>query len=463
VKFRSRLVIAIGYVLIAVIVALTIPLAVTLVRRAKTDLESSTLLDAQTIAGYIGRENLHQPDELRRIIKDTLPPNIERAVVVDTKGVVVFDTAGTATGEDFDVPQRPEIRAALNGIPTAEERFSHTANASIMVAAVPIIDETIVGALRLTRDYAEVEAAVSRTIKGLIVIGAGGVLAGVLIAFALAGSLAKPTQRLAAAARRLGEGDLSVRVGEVEGAAEVEDLAHAFDQMASRLERTVRAQREFIANASHQLRTPLAGMKLRLEGALDASEEGSDQRRHLEAADREVDRLASIVSRLLDSAHRIEEGSGSWDDLHAAAERAHERWHDRARTAGASLDIEGTAAPVRLDVTDLDQVLDVIIDNAVSHAPGPIVVSTSEAGGTSRLQVRDRGPGIAPAEHHRVTERFYRGHDARGTGSGLGLSIAKELTERWDGTLTLTSDGSSGTTVEIAFPTAAMTEENGGA
>jgi signal transduction histidine kinase len=461
VSLRTRLVLTIGYILLAVIVALTIPLAVALAGRAKADLEAQTLQDAQTIAGYIGAENLRDVAALEQVVDDTVPAHIERTVVVDADGIVVFDSADTAVGQDFDNGLRPEIGAALAGMPTADERFSRSEGANIMVAAAPIIDETVVGALRLTRDYAEVDAAVSRTVRGLIVIGAVGVLSGVLIAFALAGSLVKPTRRLASAARTLGEGDLTVRVGEVSGGAEVEDLGRAFDQMADRLERTVRAQREFAANASHQLRTPLAGMKLRLEGAIVASEEGSDIRRNLEQADLEVDRLAAIVDRLLETSRRMETGAGTVEDLAAAARRASERWQDRAAATGSTIEVKGPPAEALIDRTDLDQVLDVVLDNAVSHAPGPIRIITSEEDPGVAFRVVDAGPGIAAADRDRVTERFYRGSGAPAGGSGLGLAIARELVERWHGTLSLDSDGSSGTAVRIWFPAAPMPDQEG--
>src|SRR5690606_4249872 len=126
-----------------------------------------------------------------------------------------------------------------------------------------------------------------------------------ILAYLLAGSLARPLRRLADAARRLGSGDLSSRTEGVGGAREVEELARSFDEMAARMEATVRAQREFAANASHQLRTPLAGMKLRLE-AVDAAGLPDDARRQVAAAEREVDRLTGIVERLLATARAAE-------------------------------------------------------------------------------------------------------------------------------------------------------------
>ena len=146
-----------------------------------------------------------------------------------------------------------------------------------MVAAAPIIDDaspgssqtTIAGAVRITFEVQTVTDTVRNITLGIIVIGIGGLLAGMLIAFGLAGSLARPLTRLAATAKRLGDGDLTARAGDIKGPREVEDLATSFDEMADRVERTFEAQRSFVANASHQLRTPLTGMKLRIERAAE--------------------------------------------------------------------------------------------------------------------------------------------------------------------------------------------------
>ena len=109
---------------------------------------------------------------------------------------------------------------------------------------------------------------VGRATAAIVAVALGGLLAGLVLAVAIARSLARPLSGLAASARRLGAGELSTRAGKLEGGAEVDELAGSFDEMAGRVERTVRAQREFVANASHQLRTPLTGIKLRLEAAI---------------------------------------------------------------------------------------------------------------------------------------------------------------------------------------------------
>jgi signal transduction histidine kinase len=101
------------------------------------------------------------------------------------------------------------------------------------------------------------------------------------------------------------------------------------------------------------------------------------------------------------------------------------------------------------DPDDVDQVLDVALDNAVTYAPGPIEILTERSGSRATMKVRDHGRGIAEEELPRVSERFYRGDEAPAGGSGLGLSIAKELVERWGGSITITSPEEGGTRVDV--------------
>jgi signal transduction histidine kinase len=298
-----------------------------------------------------------------------------------------------------------------------------------------------------------VTANIRRITLGLLAIGAAGLIAGLVLAFGLAGSLSRPLTRLAAAARRLGSGDLSARAEKVGGASEIEDLARSFDDMADRLERTVQAQREFVANASHQLRTPLTGMKLRLESAIAQS--ADDETRHrLEAADREVDRLAEIVDRLLDRSRNIEEGEPVHVDLGDAVDRAIARWSERAAASRSTLVVQGSGGRAQGNPSDVDQILDNLLENAVSYAPGEVTVESGMRDGHAILAVQDRGPGIPADELGRVTERFYRAPGAAAGGSGLGLAIVRELAERSGGALELGPGAEGGLRALVRLPAA---------
>ncbi len=459
---------AFAYVLLVVIVTLEVPLGINLQRRVRAETESRAMVTALTVAAAVGAENVaatQRPDprlattNLQRWVFHNFSHTEDgRIVVVDTTGRLIADSTGAGSlGDAFATASRPELRTVLSTHrPYSEFRFSDTLNQEILVAAAPIIDERFVGVVRYTKGVGDVQSGVRRAILGAIAIGFAALLAGLVVAFALADSLSRPLTRLAGAARRLGAGELTARVERTDGATEITELGRSFDDMAGRLEATVTAQREFVANASHQLRTPLTGMKLRLESAIDAAD-NAETRRQLEAAEREVDRLAEIVERLLVMARRIEEGAAADVDVDAAIARAVERWRDRAARAGSSLRAGGHAGTAVGVGNDLDQILDNLLDNAISYAPGPVRVLGATDDGQVVLAVEDDGPGIAPEEADRVTERFYRGHGTPAGGSGLGLAIVRELAERGGGSVEVGRSSTGGTRIEIRLPAAAAT------
>lgn len=434
------------------IVALGVPLTVNLQRRATAELETRALIQAQGIASAIGPENMAPSRRTELVdIADVAADQVGgRVIVVDADSVLLADSdRADPLDELFDPAERPELRSSLEGTPDSVIRFSLDLGQDIMATAVPIMDENgLVGAVRITQSVQQVSDNVRRITLGLLAIGGAGLAAGLLIAFGLAGSLSKPLIRLADAARRLGSGDLSARAEDVKGASEIEQLGRSFDDMADRLERTVRAQREFVANASHQLRTPLTGMKLRLESAL-GSAPSADVRRQLQAADHEVDRLAEIVDRLLVMAREIEEGQPTRVDVKDALERAISRWDERAKRLHSTLLGSGVGGEAQGNPADLDQILDNLLDNAIAYAPGEVMVESGRVDGLVFVAVQDRGPGIPADEIARVTERFYRGQGAPVGGSGLGLAIARQLAEKWGGELRIAPREGGGTRIEV--------------
>ena len=454
-KVRTRLVASFAYVLLVVIVALTVPLAIVLRDRARSELKALTLTNAQTIGAVLNGDRLDdEPGARRRLTRDAERYAADvggRVVILDADGTVLADSEGEDLGDNFATAGRPEVVQALASRATSDVRRSEEEGGDIAVGAAPILDEgRLVGAVRISRGVRTVQENVSRATVAIAAVALGGLLAGMLLAVALARSLSRPLTRLADTALRFGDGDLTSRVGEIQGDEEIEELARSFDDMAERVERTVRAQREFVANASHQLRTPLTGIKLRLEGAI-ADTTDPRIRGDLRAADQEVDRLAQIIERLLTMAARIEAGTVARADLSDAVDRAVARWRDRAAKASSTLDARGVAdAWAVADRDDVDQVLDVLIDNALTYAPGPIEVSATADGDRVGLSVADHGPGIPVDEVSRVTERFYRGRGAPAGGSGLGLAIARELAERWGGGLAVGGDG-GGARIDVWF------------
>jgi signal transduction histidine kinase len=462
-KVRTRLVAAFAYVTVTIIVALTIPLAISLDRRARSELERENLIRASTISQDIGAENL-APDRrstLDEIVRGAAQQADGRVIVVDRRGRLIADSQGPANGQPYATPERPELVSALGDVPTSVIRFSEDLGTDIMATAVPIVDASpsgatsVAGAVRITRSMDQVDASVHRVTLAVIGIGLAGLAVGLILAVVLSTSLARPLGRLADVARRFGSGDLSVRAGDLRGPEEVEELATSFDRMADRVEGTVQAQREFVGNASHQLRTPLTGMKLRLESAIAATDD-PDLRAELSAAEREVDRFAAIVDRLLATAARTEAGPAETVDLRELADAAAERWRAPAREAASELVVDGPPGLALANPEDVELILDNLLGNALTYAPGMVELTTGQSDGRVVLAVRDHGRGIPPEDRPHVTERFFRGSRERSGGSGLGLAIVRELVERDGGTLEIDDAPGGGTRVEVSFPSAAL-------
>jgi signal transduction histidine kinase len=456
-------VIAFAYVALTIIVALAIPLTLTLNRRARAEFERENIIRATTIAQDVGAENLapSQREALRAIVHNAGGQVDGRVIVVDAAGNLVADSVGPATGASYATPGRPEIDAALTGQPTSVIRSSQDLGATIMATAVPIVDETrggppaVVGAVRITQSMEVVDQNVRRVTLGILAIGMGGLAAGLILAVALSGSLARPLRRLADTAQRFGSSDLSVRAGAMDGPVEVVQVARSFDQMADRVETTVRAHEEFVANASHQLRTPLTSMKLRLEAAI-AEERDQAVRVELEEANREVDRLSAIVTRLLAMADETEQAPPVIADLLDLAERAADGWRQAA--LGSTITVTGAPSQARVHPSDVLQILDDLFDNARIHAPGPVEVEAGHDRNHAWLAVRDHGPGMSEETRARATERFYRAPGSVRGGSGLGLAIARQLAEHDAGTITIEPGERDGVRVEVRYPSANFAE-----
>jgi two-component system, OmpR family, sensor kinase len=459
--FRARLVLAAFYVLTAVVLALVVPLALTVERRAESDFRSAVLGDAAILAARVAdfvpaarqAPGGDAAASVRRLARDSARDRTRRIVIVDAAGRVVVDSAGRAeAGTAYATDARPELRAALGGLIDTRKRASDTLGEELLLITVPVVDRgRVAGAVRVSATTEDIQAGVRESRVRLALLGLAVIAAGLVLAWLLSVPLGRQVRRLSEAATRLGRGDLAARAPE-EGPEELAALARSFNAMAGSLGGSLEAQREFVANASHQLRTPLTGMRLRLE-AIRA--EGGFAGEEAAKAEADVDRLSAIVDDLLALA-----GASSRDatavtvDLGQLAEEAAARWRAAAEAAGTRLEVETRGRPLACaDPEDLAHALDNLVDNAIrySAAGAEVRIEAAQRDGRSLLLVADTGPGIPREERARVFERFYRGSTGRGAGpgSGLGLPIVAALVERWGGQVRLL-DG-PGTRVEAAF------------
>jgi two-component system, OmpR family, sensor kinase len=444
-------------VLVLVLVALAVPFAVSVSSRVEAEVRAQASAEAHLIAaGVAGR--FERPAAMQEFVTRAADDIRGRVVVVDAAGGLVADSEGAhLLGDAYG--DRPEIAAVLeSGRVEQGRRRSETLDEQLLYTAVPVVNaDRRLGAVRVTRSAAPIDDRIRRDVLVLAGIAVTALLLGLGLAWFLAGSLARPLRALADAARRVGAGDLAARA-ELAGSAEQQEVGAAFNEMAARVERVLEAQREFVANASHQLRTPLTGLRLRLEAAaLRADDAGLE--RELEAAEREVERLAKLLAALLALAREGgDPGPARPVELGAAAAAAAERWRAEAELAGRRILLDGDG-PVWAQAAEEDVaiVLDNLLENALLYAPAgsDVVVRRRSRAGEACLAVLDEGPGVDEAEAERLFDRFVRGSaSAAVPGTGLGLAIVRTLSRRWGGDATLRNRARGGAAAEVTLPAA---------
>ena len=343
-SLRTRLLAAFAYVLVLVIVALEVPLALNLSRRVDAEIQSEARGQAQLLAGFVSGR-LDRGEELDRLVRDAAEDLGGRVIVVGPlpRGRLLADSAGSGL-RSRSYASRPEIADALRGRAVQGERHSDSLGEDLLFTAVPVLSAgRTTGAVRVTQSVDAVQGEVRSDVIALVGVGVVALLLGLGVAWLLAGSLARPLRGLAGTARRVAGGDLDARA-RVEGSSEQREVASAFNDMTGRLARALRSQREFVANASHQLRTPLTGLRLRLEAAALKSR-APEVEGELLAAERETERMARLLTELLMLARERERPEPEALSLARGAQSARARGEGPGGVSGPRHDARGNGAP----------------------------------------------------------------------------------------------------------------------
>ena len=253
---------------------------------------------------------------------------------------------------------------------------------------------------------------------------AGAVALAAWLAAVLAARLARPVEELAEAAGRLGAGDPRP-LGRRYGVADLDQVADGLDSSARRLSSLLVADRELAVDASHQLRTPLTALSMRLEEMIAAADDPDVVREEGSAALAQAERLADVVTQLLSPARRATAASAELTGIDEIVQQQVVEWEPAFRRAKRKLVVIG-ARGLQAHVTPggLAQVLATLLDNALMHGGGTVTIQTSQSARSVVIEVRDEGNGVPPDLVSRIFERSVSG---RPEGTGLGLALARTM------------------------------------
>ncbi len=355
-----------------------------------------------------------------------------RVVIVNAQGVAIVTSDDDQASVGASYLSRPEIAAALGGSIKAGSRYSQTLGLTLLYVTVPVFSGSeVLGAVRLTYPEQVVTDAVAGQLGVLGLVALTTVILAGVVGWIVSSAVTRRLTQLERTTEVLARGDLTVRVDETAGGAEIRALSQSFNSMAERLQAMVAQQRAFAADASHQLRTPLTALRLRLESAhelLPADPVGAESR--LAAAETEADRLLTIVEGLLLlSRTEASDPPRVPVDVVAVAQERVEHWGALAQELGVDIRFDGPSMAHALAVsTAVDQVIDNFVDNALGVSPrgSEIIVRVVVEHHEVTVAVLDHGPGLSMEDRERAFDRFWR-VDYGTEGSGLGLAIVAQL------------------------------------
>jgi signal transduction histidine kinase len=279
----------------------------------------------------------------------------------------------------------------------------------------------------------KVSAEIGRTLLVILAVALLAVLAAVVLAVRQARRLASPLIDLADTAERLGSGDPRPRHRRY-GVPELDRVAEVLDSSAERLARMLTAERRLAADASHQLRTPLTALSMRLEEIISAAHEHDTVKEEATIALGQVERLTDVVQRLLTNARDPRTTSAVDFDLDEVIKQQLEEWRPAYRSVGRSIIRTGTKGLRAVGTPGaVAQVLAALIENGLMHGSGTVVLHTRVTGNQAVVEVTDEGQGVPPELGARVFERTVSGRNS----TGIGLAVARDMAEADGGRLEL--------------------------
>ncbi len=408
--------------------------------------------------------------ELNELLEENAASMNGRLMLIDNDGKIQYDTFQVLCGQRIKVDEALRVLAG-----EAEEAYGiHAPGRAVVeeMSGESGADYVAYSAHEMTGFQGKIGTAlfVSRvqslmdslnTVRvQLLRIFALIAIAALVVALFLSRVLTNPITAVSRTMRKMGKGDLSVRVP-VRGSGELRELAENYNTMAAQLESLDKTRNQFVSNASHELKTPLATMKIMLESMIYQPDMPADVRADfMKDINHEIDRLTGIVTDLLvltrlDNREEMKRESVNMSELteetiHLLTPAAEQNHQTLSEEIQEDLFVYG-------DRSKLSQILYNLTDNAIKYTPenGKIHVSLKQENGCVIWRVKDNGIGIPADDQEHIFERFYRVDKARGRetgGTGLGLSIVKQMVKMHDGTISVHSEPGKGSEFVVMFP-----------
>ncbi|MBQ3131104.1 MAG: HAMP domain-containing protein [Clostridia bacterium] len=434
-------------------------------QRTKTQLEATTEL-AEAVSNDI---YVMDTDELFSYIEERAQDMGGRVLVLDSDSVVQMDTASRQNGSLL--PYR-EVREVLRGGKESAYGFHHIMRSNeegifsfneesiwAVYYTVPLErDGEVTGAVLFSASIQDVVDSLMEVTQRITIVFVIVIIAMIIAVSVLSGWLARPIAELTSAIRRMGTQGY-VRV-DVKGSSEIAELCTAFNRMSERIEDHDRTRNEFVANASHELKTPLATMKLLSETILyQDNPDPALMKEFFGDINHEVDRLTRIVSELLKLVQEDSSAGGlNFETLRLDALVGGVCGRLTALAENKNVALNTSLEPVEMqgDSMRLEQIIVNLVENAIKYTDeGSVDVSVSEEGEWAVFTVKDTGIGIPEESIEHLFERFYRVDKARSRstgGTGLGLSITEKLINLHGGSIEVRSKLGEGSIFTVQLP-----------
>jgi signal transduction histidine kinase len=450
---RARLIWVLLTLMACILLALGIPLGTSIVREQQNALFQDRVDDTAHFAALAGDALPGTLSTLRTEITRYQRVYGISAAVVGRDGGPWITTDGYPGNDSGDVPAA--LRQAFAGRHSVDTPTIWPWSDRTLTVSAPVVQSgDVVGAVVTVSSTRRMRSAV---VHGWVLLCSAEVVALLLclvLAFALARWMLRPVEALDAVTHTIATGRLDARVAAAGGPPEIRRLAASFNEMVGQVETAMERQRAFVADASHQLRNPLAAVMLRLEGLAMSLPPGREE--EMQSVRQEAYRLTRVLDDLLDLA-LAEQGGATVErfDLAAIVEERVTAWSVVAELRDIQVQ-RMWDGPVRGigDATGLGSAFDAVIDNALKFSPvGSVVqVEVSEVGDNVEVRVTDQGPGVLPEELARIGDRFWRSPRHQNVdGSGLGLAVARTLLNASGGRLEVTAGARGGLVVTMTI------------